>query len=184
MDIGMETISEVFDLFGEDMFCSICQEDCVEKQRIRSFFLCKHSFHLKCIDTWLKDKSCCPTCRQTYDIPLKKEESYEDISDVDRLFLTYTVIHGLLKKFKKARDFNEKKETLLILLYRIRFENYRLLPLELDSRSSLLTMKQYVSNRIVNLTRIAKTTIHRHPNVYRWIDKIETHPELSCFVRF
>lgn len=180
----METITEIFDLFGEDVFCSICQEDCVEGQRIRSFFLCKHSFHLKCIDTWLKDKDCCPTCRQKYNIYFKKEESYENVSDIERLYLTYTVIHGLLKKFKNAREFNEKKETLLNLLHRVRFENYRLLPLELDSRSSLLAMKQYVSNRISNLTSLAKTAIHRQPNVYRWIDKIEAHPELSRFVRF
>ena len=184
MNIGMDKISEIFDLFGEDIFCSICQDDCVEGQRIRSFLLCKHSFHLKCIDIWLKDNVCCPTCRQKYDIPFKKEESYENVSDIERLYFTYTVIHGLLKKFKNAREFNEKQESLVTLLNQIRFDNYRLLPLELDSRSSLLAMKQYISNRIYNLTGILKTAIHRQPNVYRWIDKIEAHPELSHFVRF
>ena len=180
----MENISEVFDLFGEELFCSICQEECIENQRIRSFIFCKHSFHLRCIDTWLKNNSCCPTCRQKYDIPIKKEELYEDVSNIERLYLTYTVIHGILKKFKKANDFNEKRDYLTLLLFRIRFENYRLLPLELDSRSSLLGMKQYIANKIHQLTQISKTAIHRQPQVYRWIDRIEAHSELSLCVRF
>ena len=180
----MEKISDVFDLFGEEIFCSICQEECSESQRIRSFIYCKHSFHLKCIDTWLKDNSYCPTCRQKYDIPFKKEESYEDVSNIERLYLTYTVIHGILKKVKNAKEFNEKRENLLLLLNRIRFNNYRLVPLEVDSRSSLIAMKQYIANKIYHLTTIPKSAIHRQPQVYRWIDKIETHQELSQYVRF
>lgn len=180
----MENITELFDLFGENIFCSICQEDCSEGQRIRAFYKCKHSFHLKCIDIWLKENKSCPTCRHNYDIPEKKELSYDNVNDVERLYLTWTVLYGVLKKFKNARSFNDKKEELLNLLPQIRFENYRLLPLELNGRSSLNFMKQYISNRINRLTSISRTAIHRQPNVYRWIDKIEAHQELSRFISY
>lgn len=42
--------------------CSICQEDYKVKEYKREL-KCKHTFHKKCIDKWLKTKLSCPFCR-------------------------------------------------------------------------------------------------------------------------
>lgn len=42
--------------------CSICLEDLIENDDVR-ILSCFHQFHVKCIDTWLGQKSTCPTCK-------------------------------------------------------------------------------------------------------------------------
>ncbi len=43
-------------------YCSVCQEDYKVKEYKREL-ICKHSFHKKCIDKWLKNNLSCPFCR-------------------------------------------------------------------------------------------------------------------------
>lgn len=42
--------------------CSICLESFKENQEVR-LLSCFHQFHVECIDTWLMEKSTCPTCK-------------------------------------------------------------------------------------------------------------------------
>lgn len=42
--------------------CSICLENFKENQEVR-LLSCFHQFHVECIDTWLMEKSTCPTCK-------------------------------------------------------------------------------------------------------------------------
>jgi hypothetical protein len=44
--------------------CSICQNNFENNEIVRQFKNCKHVFHLTCVDTWLTNRSTCPTCRQ------------------------------------------------------------------------------------------------------------------------
>lgn len=44
--------------------CLICLGDFVEGEKVRVLPKCNHGFHVKCIDTWLRSHSSCPTCRQ------------------------------------------------------------------------------------------------------------------------
>ena len=46
-----------------DRECSICIESFKEKEFKRCIPQCKHTFHKKCIDKWLKKKASCPMCR-------------------------------------------------------------------------------------------------------------------------
>ena len=43
--------------------CLICIENYVEGQFKRCLPKCKHTFHKKCIDKWLKKNASCPVCR-------------------------------------------------------------------------------------------------------------------------
>lgn len=43
-------------------FCVICQ-DRIHRDDIIRILGCKHGFHIGCIDMWLTDKQCCPTCK-------------------------------------------------------------------------------------------------------------------------
>ncbi|XP_051122666.1 RING-H2 finger protein ATL66-like [Andrographis paniculata] len=47
----------------EDAQCTICLAEYQEKEMLRIMPKCGHSFHLVCIDTWLRKQSTCPVCR-------------------------------------------------------------------------------------------------------------------------
>ena len=44
--------------------CSICQTNYQEKELMRELPNCKHHFHKRCLDKWLKKKAQCPMCRK------------------------------------------------------------------------------------------------------------------------
>lgn len=44
--------------------CPICLGEFTQGDKVRILPKCNHSFHVKCIDTWLMSRSSCPTCRQ------------------------------------------------------------------------------------------------------------------------
>jgi hypothetical protein len=99
------------------------------------------------------------------------------MNDIDRLFMTWTLLHGVLKKIKTADLYNEKKNDIRLVL-----SKFRSLPIDLDSRSSFQTTKNYISNRICKLRNLHKIQIHRQPQIYQWIDKIESHAEYNTLI--
>ncbi|KAK1297848.1 RING-H2 finger protein ATL8 [Acorus calamus] len=44
--------------------CVVCQNEFTGNERVRYLNRCKHSFHIDCIDKWLRRHSTCPLCRQ------------------------------------------------------------------------------------------------------------------------
>ncbi|KAI3449156.1 hypothetical protein Pfo_005821 [Paulownia fortunei] len=48
---------------AEDAQCTICLSEYQEKEVLRIMPKCGHSFHLSCIDIWLRKQSTCPVCR-------------------------------------------------------------------------------------------------------------------------
>ena len=73
---ALESYTEVFDLFGETGFCTICQEDLAEGERVRVLRACQHMYHQACIDPWLHEKGDCALCR-TQAIPQTIEHSIQ-----------------------------------------------------------------------------------------------------------
>ncbi|KAK3034886.1 hypothetical protein RJ639_033249 [Escallonia herrerae] len=55
----------------EDAQCTICLGEYEEKEVLRIMPKCGHSFHLSCIDVWLRKQSTCPVCR------LSVQDSFE-----------------------------------------------------------------------------------------------------------
>ncbi|KAL3517091.1 hypothetical protein ACH5RR_023993 [Cinchona calisaya] len=55
----------------EDTQCTICLGDYEDKDVLRIMPKCGHSFHLSCIDVWLRKQATCPVCR------LSVQESFE-----------------------------------------------------------------------------------------------------------
>ncbi|KAB2026470.1 hypothetical protein ERO13_A06G179300v2 [Gossypium hirsutum] len=45
--------------------CPICLGEFMDGEKVRVLPKCNHSFHVRCIDTWLLSHSSCPTCRQS-----------------------------------------------------------------------------------------------------------------------
>ncbi|XP_072970901.1 RING-H2 finger protein ATL66-like [Typha angustifolia] len=48
---------------GEEIQCTVCLGEYQEKDVLRILPYCGHSFHVTCIDIWLKQHSTCPVCR-------------------------------------------------------------------------------------------------------------------------
>lgn len=68
---------QINDILGKPMYikkddelietdCNICMDHFSFRQYKRTLPKCNHTFHKKCIDSWLKKNSSCPVCRQEY----------------------------------------------------------------------------------------------------------------------
>ncbi|XP_023767891.1 RING-H2 finger protein ATL70-like [Lactuca sativa] len=50
---------------AKDFGCSICLADYEPAEVVRVLPECRHFFHVKCIDMWLKTHPTCPVCRNS-----------------------------------------------------------------------------------------------------------------------
>ncbi|CAI8011824.1 RING finger protein 44 [Geodia barretti] len=50
---------------GDDKSCVVCMSEFQMREKIRTLRPCRHDFHQKCIDRWLKEHNTCPICRET-----------------------------------------------------------------------------------------------------------------------
>ncbi|GFP81611.1 probable E3 ubiquitin-protein ligase hip1 [Phtheirospermum japonicum] len=48
---------------GDDIKCSICQEEYVTGDEIGTLVECKHGYHATCVNQWLQLKNWCPVCK-------------------------------------------------------------------------------------------------------------------------
>ncbi|XP_074576263.1 RING-H2 finger protein ATL70-like [Curcuma longa] len=53
----------VYSRGGAASSCSICLSDFKEGEVLRALTECGHSFHLQCVDPWLRSRPTCPLCR-------------------------------------------------------------------------------------------------------------------------
>ncbi|KAJ9140350.1 hypothetical protein P3X46_031009 [Hevea brasiliensis] len=55
------------DIMGlkEPFDCAVCLCEFSDKDKLRLLPMCRHAFHIDCIDTWLLSNSTCPLCRGT-----------------------------------------------------------------------------------------------------------------------
>ncbi|GAA0161948.1 hypothetical protein LIER_39325 [Lithospermum erythrorhizon] len=72
---AIPTIKFYRESFGtlEDAQCVICLGEYEEKEVLRIMPRCGHTFHLSCIDVWLKRQSTCPVCRLPVQDSLENE---------------------------------------------------------------------------------------------------------------
>ncbi|KAH7278961.1 hypothetical protein KP509_38G066400 [Ceratopteris richardii] len=54
---------EKFSSICQDTQCTVCLSDYQVSEKILQLPICKHSFHVQCIDEWLAKNVTCPICR-------------------------------------------------------------------------------------------------------------------------
>uniref|UniRef100_A0A7N2M9F4 RING-type domain-containing protein n=1 Tax=Quercus lobata TaxID=97700 RepID=A0A7N2M9F4_QUELO len=54
------------DVVGSE--CPVCLMVFVEGEEVKQLSVCKHSFHVPCIDLWLNSHSNCPVCRASVSV--------------------------------------------------------------------------------------------------------------------
>ncbi|EOY27407.1 Uncharacterized protein TCM_029258 [Theobroma cacao] len=48
---------------SHEMDCVVCLSKVSKGEKLRALPICHHSFHVHCIDAWLKVRPTCPLCR-------------------------------------------------------------------------------------------------------------------------
>ncbi|KAI4354977.1 hypothetical protein L6164_003796 [Bauhinia variegata] len=83
MKFNQEAFSSI-----EDTQCVICLAEYKEREVLRIMPKCGHSFHLSCIDMWLRKQSTCPVCR----LPLQNSSETKHVRPVS---VTFSAGHSL-----------------------------------------------------------------------------------------
>ncbi|KAJ8905682.1 hypothetical protein NDN08_002187 [Rhodosorus marinus] len=69
----------------EEKACSICLEDLLEDEVVRRL-RCDHVFHVRCVDSWLRENKTCPVCKVEVvpSVPKEEESQEEGFADGNR----------------------------------------------------------------------------------------------------
>lgn len=126
--MSIETETELFELFGEEGFCTICQADLQEKELVRSISKCNHLFHSACLEHWLQRNPTCPLCRvELFHVDARdviREQIIANIlrvlqEELDRIrneqrrrFFSFIVWRGIVKRLNRATLFEDQRQTL------------------------------------------------------------------------
>ncbi len=159
---------EVFDLFGEDIFCSICIESIKEGQRTVVVQPCQHGFHQICIDPWLFSNTSCPNCRGPINTPNVEpiQPTAGQLLDLERIRLSYVLLDWILHTYPNSQRYTPRAQAIRSFVREIQWNGRRPIPLDTSSRSFLIRMKTYINSRERVLFQQLYPT-HHHTVIYR-----------------
>lgn len=178
--------TEVFDIFGESFFCSICQEDIQEGQRTLVISRCQHGFHEPCVSSWLHSKGTCPNCRSELPSQTIEERPRLTQLDLDRSYIAYILTDWLLRLFRKrANLFIQNHREIRNLVVGFEWQGIRTIPIDISSLSAIGRIKSYIIRREQIVfdevyPNRHHTVIHRCPRLLQIRQEIQ--PRLSQFV--
>jgi hypothetical protein len=157
---------DIFDLFGEEIYCSICLETVKEGERTMVVQKCKHGFHHKCLDSWLKNKDSCPNCRSVVQI---------EISEMDRVLISWMLCDWILQTYPNKLTFYAKKNNLRTFIQGFRWNNVRPFPIDMASLSSLRRMKAQLKEKQRELavpSPLQSLTIRRNARLHEISEQV------------
>ena len=153
--MALDLYTELFDLFGEEGFCSVCQEDLKEGERIRTLRRCQHLFHAACLEPWILEHASCPMCRTTMGsvtlldnfntimVALQTRIQEERI----RRYYTYALWDGIRRKNPTAALFNENKVTIDLYVSEDTFSQENIIIAERSFRNRNHFQREYLNLR-------------------------------------
>jgi hypothetical protein len=178
MDV-INSRTELFELFGESVFCSVCQDHVQEGERVRVIQGCQHGFHAACIEPWLLNKGTCALCRAPIDERLQRvsnrlhtimltnpgfnvDDFLNQVETVaqqavietpenilKRYILSYCLAYGILRKFQRAVPYCENGTNIRRIIANFYLDTIRPYPLDSSTRTALKRSQQIMRNEII-----------------------------------
>lgn len=140
--------TELFDVYGESFFCSICQEDIQEGQRTLVISSCQHGFHEACVSAWLRSKGTCPNCRSELSAQPAEERPRSTQQDLDRCYIAYILTDWLLRLFtKRSTLFLRYQREIRDFIHGFEWQGTRTIPIDISSLSGIGRIKSYIIRR-------------------------------------
>lgn len=173
---------EYFDLFGEEVFCSICLEQIKEGQRTVMITKCNHGFHQTCLDPWLGSNKTCPNCRGTISQTDPQAPTESQILDLDRTYITYVLYSWILQTFPGNR-YKQHNQRIHEFLVNFQWNGRRPIAFSLNPRnrmslSAIRSLRTYLIQREeTQFHRLYPSqvhhAIHRNPRVRQIRNEIQ-----------
>lgn len=144
----IEDYTDLFELFGQELFCPVCQSDAEQGDRILEIHQCKHMFHEECLEPWIRQKGTCPLCRVSIFGEDHRRLFYraqllallnivEQQILTERRMLTWILCDGILQRFTSANQFRDNREQIQQTIQDFALRNIRPLPIEFINRTRL-----------------------------------------------
>lgn len=189
----LEENTELFDLFGEEGFCTVCQMTLAQGERCRAIQKCQHIYHADCLEPWLRNHSTCPVCRVEV-FPVNEEDTaYNNTllnlwvlvqtqilriqTEYHRRLLTWVLYDGILHQLPNAGIFNENIEAVRQYLVENRPLIYDIEPFRLiavNNRTQLTRDLRRITREIAQMDNMNSVRIIRgHRDVQRFRNYIQ-----------
>lgn len=160
IEFEIEDYTDLFELFGEELFCPVCQENAKEGDRILEIHQCNHMFHEICLEPWIRQKGTCPLCRvsifgQDHRRILYRAQLLVLLNIVEqqilteRRILTWILCDGILQRFPSANEFRDARERCHRVVQAFSLRNIRPLPVEFINRSRLLQFAGQIRQQLL-----------------------------------
>lgn len=181
--------TELFDLFGEIGFCSICQANLEDGERIRAVSKCQHLFHADCLEPWLRANNSCPLCRIDISrntrhiannylaniLNILEERLQAQRLQFRRNLFQFIVVEGILKKFSTAALFNPQYQRVCDFLERgqLTIQDLSSIPIQVRNRTSLQRHLTDIRHKLYAVNQ------NRPRNLQNWIEYVDLHRIVS-----
>lgn len=177
VQFDIEEYTELFELFGQELFCPVCQEHAEQGDRILEINECHHMFHEPCLEPWLREKGTCPLCRvsifgEDHRRVVYRAQLYLLLHIVDqqilneRRLLTWILCDGILQRFPSAGEFLIARERCNEIIQRFTLRTIRPLPIEFINRTRLLRFAGQIRHQLL------ETHQERTTRIRIWVDVV------------
>lgn len=182
----IEDYTELFELFGQELFCPVCQTHAEQGDRILEIIECKHMFHQSCLEPWLRQKGTCPLCRVSIFGENHRRVFYrahllvllqivERQILTERRMLTWILCDGILQKFPTASEFLIERERCQQIYQAFAFRNIRPLPVDFINRTRFLQFAGQIRHQLL------QTYEDRTTRLRTWTDIIMMRRHLQDY---
>jgi hypothetical protein len=180
--------TELFDLFGETGYCTICQDNLAEGERVRAVSVCQHLFHAKCLDAWFAQKGECPLCRIAVEVeiqvpvpvpPIQATRAEEIAAQIQRYSLTYALMDGILRKFPTAGEYRAAKQHIRTMVANLVLSNTRPFPTDYSFRAQVEKKKHECTVWLATQMLRSSHQIRSLPQVIAWRLRLAGRPALA-----
>lgn len=190
MQFEIDNYTELFELFGQTLFCSICQENGEEGQRVLEITQCKHMFHEECLEPWLRQKGTCPLCRVSIFGERQREvfnrirllallQIVEQQILTERRLLTWILCDGILQKFRNAAEYQELRERCEELIQNFSLRTIRPLPIDFRNRTRIHHLAGQIRRQLLETYQDRTNRLHSWTDVIMMRQYVSNHSMMN-----